>query len=187
MYAWEWWFTHLDATYTSTHLCGHPPHHIRTGESTPASHHPYKYSSISSYLHHQIYLLSFDLLKCKSQQSSHLLSFSWQSFVIRLPIQHAKENSTSSILQLSMVSVSTFIHLPPNEYLSSFRIAPDRVRRGCDCRTTTGRCVDTGKYQCYFQSSGASIVQCVGGNRWVTIGKCPSSCRSWGNDQPYCS
>ncbi|CAF0822497.1 unnamed protein product [Adineta ricciae] len=65
--------------------------------------------------------------------------------------------------------------------------APDRVRRGCDCRTTTGRCVDTGKYQCYFRSSGASIVQCVGGNRWVTIGNCPSSCRSWGNDQPYCS
>ncbi|UJR08443.1 hypothetical protein I4U23_012713 [Adineta vaga] len=63
---------------------------------------------------------------------------------------------------------------------------PIRNRRQCDCTTTTGRCVPRGKYECYFVN-GASIVQCVGGNQWITIGKCPSSCRSWGNDQPYCS
>jgi hypothetical protein len=63
---------------------------------------------------------------------------------------------------------------------------PARWRRACDCTTTTGRCVPYGNYQCYF-ANGASIVQCVGGNRWVTIGQCPSSCRSFSNDQPYCT
>ncbi len=60
------------------------------------------------------------------------------------------------------------------------------IRRGCGCWKTTGRCMSYGSYQCYFVG-GPSIVQYVGGNNWIQIGRCPSSCKSWGNDQPYCS
>lgn len=86
------------------------------------------------------------------------------------------ENGISEQIQL----------IDPSSLGSNPNQGPPRLRRACDCWTTTGRCMPYGSYQCYF-SGGASIVQCVGGNKWVEIGKCPSSCKSYGNDQPYCT
>jgi hypothetical protein len=57
--------------------------------------------------------------------------------------------------------------------------------RYCDCMTTTGQCVSHGSYQCSF-NRWASIVQCVGKNRWISIRSCFSSCRLWANGEPYC-
>ena len=72
--------------------------------------------------------------------------------------------------------------------IDRFVLAPDvihRVARSSGCSTTTGRGVDFGNYQCWFEN-GASIVQCVEPGKWTLVSKCDDTCKTLHNDRPYC-
>ena len=81
------------------------------------------------------------------------------------------------IIILESISVFFFMFLDTDKLLT-------RIVRDCVCKTTTGRCVSQGNYQCYFVN-GASIVQCVHGV-WKLVSKCDGTCKTLHNDRPYC-
>ncbi|CAF1524916.1 unnamed protein product [Adineta ricciae] len=60
-----------------------------------------------------------------------------------------------------------------------------RLRRSCDCWTSTGRCVSYGDYQCWFQG-GAWVVQCLGDGHWEKIRRCRSGCKRTHSDRALC-